>query len=331
MAARRQALTFTIVVITLVGFFLASPLAPAWVFYLDDRQVSHTSMVGMLEIELPEGRSQGTAVLVDECGILTNFHVVFGPWYVTALRAPSRQFPGTFILTEVTLPDGSHPASRATPVVWGHARNADLLTQPGHDWAYLVLDECLGRQHQHFDLRMPRLEEAEPTGGDYIAIGYSTGRQMTDPACSVYEDRSADWRGWLHDCALLSGDSGGPILKRSSMAILAIGRGILDYGECRARSEASGGGLLGTWDVLCANVAVPMTAEIVERIRAAATGSAIQRALNRLGYDAGPLGAVDEPRARAAIEAFQKDVGLPVTGEPSDILRKIIEVRMNWV
>ena len=133
---------FIAAVTALAGLALTS----AWVFDADDRQRSHSAMVGTLAIDLPEGSGFGTAALVDECGILTNFHVVFGPWYVTALRAPSHKSVGTFTLTEVTLPDGTHPAARATPVVWGPYRGPDRqLRNPSDDWAYLVLDRCLGR------------------------------------------------------------------------------------------------------------------------------------------------------------------------------------------
>jgi hypothetical protein len=101
----------------------------AWIFYEDDRRPSHSVMVGRLEVKLPQGTASGTAALVDECGILTNFHVVFGPWYVTTFRAPSREFWGTFTLTEAMLPDGTHPSARAIPVTWGEYLGPDRQSE----------------------------------------------------------------------------------------------------------------------------------------------------------------------------------------------------------
>ena len=172
-------------------------VASAWVFYRDDRQRSFSTMVGPLTVGLPEGKGVGTAVLVDSCGVLTNFHAVFGPWYVTALRPPSREFPGTFTLTEATRPDGTLPSARAIPVVWGDYRGPDRHWRvPHHDWAYLALDPCLGLEYGHFLLRDLALDQ--PAGADgFAAIGYSTGQQMIDPVCSVQAAPSpGDWRQW---------------------------------------------------------------------------------------------------------------------------------------
>jgi hypothetical protein len=166
---------FATVAVLAIGVGLLPPTS-AWVFYEDDRQPSHSTMVGTLAIDLPEGRGLGTAVLVDRCGILTSFHTVFGPWYVTALRAPSRSFPGTFTLTEVMLPDGTRPTARAIPVVWGAYHGPDRhLRVPHHDWAYLVLDRCLGLKYGHFLLRALDLQDLAGELGGFAALGYSTG------------------------------------------------------------------------------------------------------------------------------------------------------------
>jgi len=54
----------------------------------------------------------------------------------------------------------------------------------------------------------------------------------------------------------------------------------------------------------------------------AATVRSIQEMLGTLGYDAGVPDGAPGPRTRAAIEAYQRDAGLPVDGVPSESLRR---------
>ena len=304
----------------------------AWIFYEDDRRPSHSVMVGRLEVKLPQGTASGTAALVDECGILTNFHVVFGPWYVTTFRAPSREFWGTFTLTEAMLPDGTHPSARAIPVTWGEYLGPDRqLRVPDHDWAYLVLDRCLGLEYGHFQLHELDLEDLKEPLGGFAALGYSTGKQMLDPACFVHAARSQTGNeAWLHDCALEAGDSGGPIIKRGTSALVALGASIVanpgDPG-CPSGGLRYKGVPLAQLSIHCANVAVPLTRDTIERVQVAHIATAVQRMLNELGYDAGPLGAIDGPRAIAAIKEVQRDMAWPVTGEPTHSLWKILRLK----
>jgi hypothetical protein len=305
-----------------------------WIFHVDDREPSDSRMVGTVAFDLPEGRATGTAVLVDPCGILTNFHVVFGPWYVTALRPPSRAHPGTFTLTEVELPDGTHPTARATPVVWGDYSGSDRQwRRVAEDWAYLALDRCLGLEHGYFGLRSLDAGDLDTGEIGLSAIGYSAGRQMRDPVCTASPGepffRSG---GWQHDCALLLGDSGGPIIRRGTLAVVALSGSYaagLHGLPCRSIVGAGDGDPPIPRDGRCANLAVPMSPEVIGRIEAAQTATALQRVLNRLGYDAGPLGAIDDPRATAAIGRAERDMGWSVTGQPSDGLRKILALRLS--
>jgi V8-like Glu-specific endopeptidase len=292
----------------------------AWVFYADDRRPSHSARVGTLAVELPEGSGRGTAFLVDECGILTNFHVVFGPWTVTALRPPSHDFTGTFTLTEVTLPDGSHPSARATPVVWGDYLGPDRqLRRPEEDWAYLTLDTCLGRQYGYFELREADLYEPAVEQG-FTAIGYSTGRQMADPGCLARADASAGGKGWLHDCALLPGDSGAPVFRASTLIVVALGSGHRAKGSdgaCLAADPGAGDDPLFAWGRGCANVAVPITTAIREQVLNAEVAVDVQRQLAAMGRDTGTLGAIDSAQAIAAFQQLQREMGWDATGEPA--------------
>ncbi len=53
----------------------------------------------------------------------------------------------------------------------------------------------------------------------------------------------------------------------------------------------------------------------------------IQIYLKNLKYNTGPIDGVFGKRTRKAIKAFQKDVGLPITGEPSTELLNVLESR----
>jgi hypothetical protein len=300
-----------------------------WVFYADDRQPSHSTRIGTLSVELPEGRGTGTAFLVDECGILTNFHVVFGPWYVTALRPPSHDFAGTFTLTEVTLPNGRHPSARATPVIWGDYLGPDRqLRVPENDWVYLTLDRCLGRTYGYFELRDADLPP--PVDHGFTAIGYSAGRQMEDPGCAARADPAAGSKGWLHDCALLPGDSGGPIFRGGSLTVIALASGYRaisgERGCIPAKPGAADDPLLA-WGGGCANIAVPMTTAIRDRICAAAVAVSAQWMLSKLGYDVGPIGTIESPQLAAAIRQVERRMHWPETGRPTYGLYKVLALR----
>ena len=286
-------------------------LTASWVFYADDRQPSHSARIGTLQVALPEGSGTGTAFLIDECGILTNFHVVFGPWIVTALRPPSHDFTGTFTLTEVTRPDGSHPMTRAIPVAWGDYLGPDRQwRRPEEDWAYLVLEDCLGFEHGYFDLREADLYEPAIDRG-FTATGYSAGRQMADPACAASADQGADAKGWLHDCATLAGDSGGPIFHAGSLTVVALASGTRAEAAGRAcLSVAPGDAWFASWGSGCANVAVPVSTAMRERIWDAYQTVSVQALLTKLGYQAGPLGDIDSPQLQAAIAQAKRDVGM---------------------
>jgi hypothetical protein len=309
---------------------LAGLLSCAWVFYADDRLPSHSARVGTLAVDLPEGSGTGTAFLVDECGILTNFHVVFGPWYVTALRPPSHEFVGTFTLTEVTLPDGTHPHARATPVVWGGYLGPDRqLRVPEDDWVYLTLDRCLGRTYGFFDLR--DADAPAPVDHGFTAIGYSAGRQMEDPACAARANPAAGSKGWLHDCALLPGDSGGPIFRGGTLSVVALASGYRAISGERGCIPAAAGAAddpVLAWGGSCANIAVPLSSAMRGRICNAAVAVGLQRALARFGYDVGPIGAIEAPQLAEAIRQVERQLGWAQTGVPTDMLHKVLMLRL---
>lgn len=53
----------------------------------------------------------------------------------------------------------------------------------------------------------------------------------------------------------------------------------------------------------------------------------IQRDLNRAGYEAGPVDGVLGPRTRGAIRQYQRDKGLPITGQPTAALSRHLDAQ----
>jgi hypothetical protein len=316
------------------AFFLPSfwNLASAWVFNADLREASDFSPVGIIEFSLPEGRSTGTAFLIGECTVMTNFHVAFGPWYVTALRPPSNESRGTFTLTQVTLPNGGHPTTGAIPVVWGDYTGPDRqFRKPANDWVVLALEDCLGRRHGYLLPYDAELNDDIPEKGGFTAVGYSAGRQMVDSNCSIrLGGDSGIGATMLNDCATLSGDSGGPIVRRGTGRVVAMVSGFhAGLGSISCRS--SKGVVHAQWNSQCTNAAVPLSLPLIDRIEAVRYAIPVQHMLLRRGFDAGPYGVIDQPLLAKAIKQFQLEAAMVQSGEVSCSLVKILEIRTKGI
>jgi hypothetical protein len=313
----------------IAAFFLPSfwNLASAWVFHADLREMSNFAPVGVIEFSLPEGRSTGTAFLIGECSVLTNFHVVFGPWYVAALHPPSIKNRGTFTLTQETLPNGEHPRTGAIPVLWGDYMGPDRqFRRPANDWVVLALEECLGRRHGYLLPYDAALNDDIPDKGGFTAIGYSTGRQMVDSNCSIRPGGgSGSGATMLNDCAALPGDSGAPIIRRGTNRVVAMISGF------RAGSSmscsASEGVVSEPWNSQCTNGAVPFSAALIERFKAASCAIYSQNLLLRLGYDAGPYGAIDQPLLAKAVKQIELEIGMVQSGELCGTVGVVLKMR----
>jgi V8-like Glu-specific endopeptidase len=318
----------TVLAAAVIVVFLSLSQATAWVFYVDQRLASHSTQVGRISFDMAEGQSTGTAFLVDECMVLTNFHVAFGPWYLTALKRPSPDAKGVFEIPSVTLANGDHPQAGATAVAWGDYSGPDRqYRKAGEDWVLLLLDQCLGARFGFYTLMDPAFGDDVTEEGSLAAIGFSSGRQMVDSRCSI---RRADGpaRSLLHDCAALQGDSGGPIILRGTNRVVAITSGFeAGSGLCAAGS----GYLRGRWSINCTNMAVPLSLSTIERVEAAIQSVMVQKALLRLNVQAGRLGDIDSPELTSSIRSIQQKYGLPVTGKASCSLAKMLNIRANYI
>lgn len=314
------------------AFFLPSfwNLASAWVFSPDLREASNFAPVGVIEFSLPEGRSTGTAFLVGECTVMTNFHVVFGPWYLTQLRPPSNASRGTFTLTQATLPNGGHPSTGAIPVIWGDYTGPDRqFRKPAHDWVVLALEECLGERHGYLLPYDAALNDDIPDKGGFTTVGYSSGRQMVDSNCSIrLGGESGTGATMPNDCVALSGDSGAPIVRRGTSRVVGMVSGFhAGFGSHGCHSFK--GVVNEPWNPKCTNAAVPFSLPLIDRIEVARYVIPVQNMLLRLGYDAGPYGVIDQPLLAKAIKQVELEAGMVPSGEVSFNLCGILKMRIS--
>ena len=309
--ALRLLLTCLVAALFLPSFW---NLASAWVFNPDLRKASNFAPVGVIEFSLPEGRSRGTAFLIGECAVMTNFHVVFGPWYVTALHPPSNASRGTFTLTQATLPNGEHPTTGVIPVMWGDYTGPDRqFRKPANDWVILALEDCLGYRHGYLQPYDAALNDELPARGGFTAIGYSAGRQMVDSNCSISLGGGGSGATMINDCAALPGDSGAPIVRRGTSRVVAM---ISGFHAGSSKSCRSLQGIMHeAWNSECTNAAVPLLLPLNNQIEEIRYAILAQNLLLRLGYDAGPYGVIDQPLLARAIMQIQMDLGMVPTGK----------------
>jgi hypothetical protein len=138
---------------------------------------------------------------------------------------------------------------------------------------------------------------------------------MADPLCRARADPADGATGWLHDCAALSGDSGGPVFRNGSLNVVAMAsatRAEAGGRRCRsARAEPAVEWLGGSAG--CANVAVPVTDTMRAAIWDATMQLGLQAVLAKAGYDTGPRGHISSPQLQAAIAQARRDLGWRLT------------------
>ena len=185
--------------------------ASAAIFDSDDRQFVSTvpgspySPIGLVRRRFPGAYETGT--LVDECHVLTSQHI-FGD-----RRSPI----GKRLTFTGAVGSKQQVSSGGTVVAAGGLENyraADQLREArGNDWLLLRLDACLGRI-----LGYAKLHEGPATAFELKSVenaGYPMDRSRrsgltVDPSCEI---RAIHTLVWLHDCATLQGNSGGPIFR----------------------------------------------------------------------------------------------------------------------
>lgn len=182
----------------------SSGILPASIFDHDDR-------ISTARGDLPVGvvaaaTSRATGFLISECHALTARHV---------FRASRVVGTRTTLSLKPWEPFSSANASPGTVMAVG----AGNYRSNGYnsDWALIRLDRCLGREHGFIPLSHQgfyRIGSADRIDPALVGAGFpiDRGRRALtiDPSCTVRE-RTA-W-GLRHDCAVLPGNSGGPIMR----------------------------------------------------------------------------------------------------------------------
>lgn len=207
-------------------------------------------------------RTRGTGFLVSPCHVLTNYHAVYG-------TAPGAAANGKTY--RVTFAVGDGPLARrvgGVPVYAGaFNRNVE------HDWALVKLDECVGQEFGWMELRA---QSAEQLTGAQVALAAFPSDRPRDklwlqPSCKVRSVQKGSSK-ILHDCAVVTGASGGPIIDpyQPNPSVVAI-----QCGELNAQRE-----LIDAYDPRHANTAVTI-AEILQT-----RGVAAALAADKAAFDA---------------------------------------------
>ena len=150
------------------------------------------------------GKTRGTGFLVSPCHVLTNYHAVYG-------LDPDAARSGRAYRVNFVVGDG--PLQRTVvgqPVFAGR-----FNTKVEHDWALVRLDECIGAQAE-FGWMELHASAPESMLGQQVALAAFPSDRPRDrlwlqPSCQVHALQTGTNKV-LHDCAVVVGASGGPII-----------------------------------------------------------------------------------------------------------------------
>jgi len=193
------------------------------------------------------GKTRGTGFLVSPCHVLTNYHAVYG--LDPAASRSDRPYRVNFVV-------GDGPLQRTvggSPVFAGR-----FNTTVEHDWALVKLDSCIGAEPE-FGWMELHAQPPESMAGLQVALAAFPADRPRDrlwmqSSCQVHAMQPGTTKV-LHDCAVVVGASGGPIIDpyQRNPAVVAI-----QCGELNSTRE-----LVEAYDPRYANTAVTV-AEIFQ-------------------------------------------------------------------
>lgn len=198
---------------------LASGLIPAnYLGGSDDRVLVDSatypwSAIGV--VYTPE--SQCTGVLVDDAVVLTAGHCFPG------LEDGRFEVSDIWFLAGVTR-DDVLAESRASSLLVSPSYNAALAGRPEADWAFLTLDDALGQDVGSVPVAAPGVARAALDSAPLTQAGYSVDQPFDLSAHLGCSAVTVGPRGWFtHDCDVLPGDSGSPIMAQFEGQMTLVG------------------------------------------------------------------------------------------------------------
>lgn len=206
------------------------------------------SRVGILRVARNNRIQQGTAFLVSRCLAVTAAH--------TAVSGKSLGAVG-----QVHLFFGRNLKFEADglPLAWGTYYRRRTQKANG-DWAVLRVKPCLGKKLGYLRLEPLPKTTAIKLGSRLRSAGHPSARSekflTVSSNCRIITASDRRLGGWLNDCSLRRGGSGGPILWKNRVIAVATAETATFQGRLRAKASRR-----------FANIAVPVR-DILARLRA---------------------------------------------------------------
>lgn len=203
--------------------------------------------VGVLRVARNNSIQQGTAFLVGRCLAMTAAHTAVAR-KAAGTRNPVHLFFGQNLKLEA---DG-------IPLAWGSFFIRRSRKANG-DWAVLRVKPCLGNNLGYLRLEPLLKPTAIKLGSRLKLAGHPSGRSdrflTVSSNCRIISASDPRLGGWLNDCSLRRGGSGGPILWGRRVIAVATAETASVRGRLRARASRR-----------FANIAVPVR-DILNRLK----------------------------------------------------------------
>lgn len=203
--------------------------------------------VGVLRVARNNSIQQGTAFLVGRCLAITAAHTAVAGKTAGSVN-PVHLFFGKDLKREA---DG-------VPVAWGSYFIRRSRKANG-DWAVLRVKPCLGQSLGYLRLEPLVKPTAIKLGSRLKLAGHPSARSdkylTVSSNCRIISASDRRLGGWLNDCSLRRGGSGGPILWGQRVIAVATAETASVSGRLRAKASRR-----------FANIAVPVR-DILNRLK----------------------------------------------------------------
>ena len=147
----------------------------------------------------------GSGFLISPCYVLTNYHVAFGSDSAKPVKDKRVRF-------SVGVGSKSGPETFNGTVV-GYGEDFLPTKNRYDDWALIRLDSSPGDKYGYFDIAATPFPAVRQL--DLVSAGYPADKpisQLWGDACRIPDRENY---GWITNCILVPGASGGPIATRS--------------------------------------------------------------------------------------------------------------------